>query len=311
MIRFMRLFLLRLLIFALVSSLAYFTVFKLFPYIDDRLPWLVAILICYCFVAYFGIPTAIRIFRIFDRPNHIPIYSVTGDGWPSDPVNIAVLAATKKDFVRAMRKAGWYVADQNSLRNNLREAYAILFNRPYPKAPFSKLYLFGRKQDLGFQIPVGKSPRLRHHVRFWQVTHESLLDLDDNHPEHKTFWQQLFRRFWQPEMQLWVGCAIYDAGAVAIRWRNGQITHEVHPDANFERDFMVRSLKEARVLKIVSNLKAGEPYRERGQAFGTIIISDGFVQLCTIKRQILPAGFRARAVKSSQILKRSRSSVRL
>ena len=31
----------------------------------------------------------------------------------------------------------------------------------------SDLYLFGRKQDLAFERPIGDNPRKRHHVRFW------------------------------------------------------------------------------------------------------------------------------------------------
>ena len=42
-------------------------------------------------------------------------------------------------------------------------------NAPYPTAPFSSLYLFGRRQDVGFQEPIDNSPRKRHHVRFWAL----------------------------------------------------------------------------------------------------------------------------------------------
>lgn len=301
MMRFLRLLLRRALIFGLVLGLAYFTVFYLFPYIDDRLPSMIAVLLTYGLVAYVGVPAAIRIFRIFEEPRHVPLYNTTSDGWPSDPVNIAVFATSERDFIWAMQKAGWYKADGNSLKNLLREGYAMVFNRPYHTAPFSKLYLFGRKQDLGFQIPVGKSPRHRHHVRFWKVTHESLLDLHEDH-DHTGFWQKLFKNLWQPKQHLWVGAAIYDSGPVAIRWRNGQITHQVHPDANFERDFIIDSLHEAKVLKNVTDIKAGAPYRGRGQAIGITIISDGFVKICTVKRQLLPPA--RRAVEESLPLKR-------
>lgn len=287
MIRFFRLLLRRAIIFLIVLGLAYFTAFQLFPYIDDRMPTLVALLLTYGLVAYVVVPFIIRVFRVFDRPRHVPLYNTTGDGWASDPVNIAVLAANERDFVWAMRKAGWHTADEGGVKVNLRMLWAMVLNQPYPTAPFSKLYLFGRKQDIGFQIPVGNSPRHRHHVRFWRVTHESLLNPATEH-EHEGFWRTLFKKFWHPKEQLWVGAAIYDAGPVAIRWRNGQITHEVHPDADFERDFIIESLQSAGVLKKMTGIKAGEPYRGRGQALGMTIISDGYVKLCEVKRQILP-----------------------
>ena len=46
---------------------------------------------------------------------------------------------------------------------------AFVLNAPYPTAPFSTLYLFGRPQDVGFQEPIDDSPRKRHHIRFWAL----------------------------------------------------------------------------------------------------------------------------------------------
>ena len=47
---------------------------------------------------------------------------------------------------------------------------AFVFNSPYPTAPFSTLYLFGRGQDIGFQKAIDNSPRKRHHIRFWSLS---------------------------------------------------------------------------------------------------------------------------------------------
>lgn len=278
----------RLGILAAVTLLAYFTAFTLFPLLDSRIPALWAALITYSLMAYVGIPAAVRLLRYIYKPNHVPAVTTTSDGWASDPVNIAVLAQSEKDFVWAMQKAGWFKADKNSWRNTVREGWALLFNRPYPTAPFSRLYLFGRSQDLGFQIPVGNSPRHRHHVRFWRV---SMLDdpaVSATFNEHQGFWRTLFKRFMRHKYTLWVGAAIYDSGPVAIRWRNGQITHRVHPDANFERDFIIESLERAGVLKNLSDIRAGEPYSGRGQTLGVTVISDGYVKLCELKRQLVP-----------------------
>jgi len=43
---------------------------------------------------------------------------------------------------------------------------AFALNSPYPTAPFSTLYLFGRGQDIGFQKAIDDSPRKRHHIHF-------------------------------------------------------------------------------------------------------------------------------------------------
>ncbi len=284
-----------------VVALAYFTAFGLYPYLDRRIPALWAALVTYSLMAYIGIPTAIRLLRFIYKPNHIPHYTTTSDGWASDPVNIAVLARSERDLVWAMQKAGWHIADKKTLRTTLREGYALFFNQPYVTAPFSKLYLFGRKQDLGFQIPVGNSPRNRHHVRFWRVDARNNPGESPTANEHQGFWRTLFRQFLRRKYSLWVGAAIYDSGAVAVRWSNGQLTHRIHPDANFERDFIIESLGRANVLRSLSDIKAGEPYRGRGQAIGVTVISDGFVKLCELKHQIIPPHGQA-AVEASEEL---------
>lgn len=302
MVPFFVLILRRLGILLAVIALAYFTAFTLFPFLDRRIPALWAALVTYSLMAYIGIPAAVRVLRFVYKPNHVPHFTTTGDGWASDPVNIAVLAHSEKDFVWAMQKAGWYTADRNTWKNALREGVALLLNRPYPTAPFSRLYLFGRSQDLGFQIPVGNSPRHRHHVRFWRVDARNNPADAKQWNEHQGFWRTLLKRFLRRKYSLWIGAAIYDSGPVAIRWRNGQLTHQVHPDANFERDFIIESLERANVLRSLSDIKAGEPYRRRGQTLGVTIISDGLVKLCELKHQIAPP--KNAAVEKSEPLSR-------
>lgn len=301
MVPFFVLVLRRLGILIAVVALAYFTAFELFPFFDKRIPALWAALVTYSIMAYIGIPAAVRLLRFVYKPNHVPLYTSTSDGWASDPVNIAVLAHSERDFIWAMQKAGWYTADRNTWKNTVREGAALLFDRPYVHAPFSRLYLFGRSQDLGFQIPVGHSPRHRHHVRFWRVdARNNPAEPNATWNEHQGFWRTLLKRFMRRKYSLWVGAAIYDSGPVAIRWRNGQITHQIHPDANFERDFIIESLERAGVLRSLTDIKAGEPYRERGQALGVTVISDGFVKLCELKHQVLPP--QGKAVEKSERL---------
>ena len=85
---------------------------------------------------------------------------------------------------------------------------AFVFNRPYPKAPFSTLYLFGRGQDIGLQKPIDDSPSKRHHVRFWA------LDLAQAEATlgNASFWLDTYR---PPEAArvLWVGAVTRDTGS--------------------------------------------------------------------------------------------------
>jgi hypothetical protein len=273
----------RLLIVTLVVGLSWFTLFQVFPFIDNELPVALAIVVTYAFLAYLALPAMIRIWQALHNPTHVPTRTIAADGWAVDPINIVVVARSERDFVWAMQKAGWLAADDKTIKSSLRMLYAILLNKPYPHAPFGNYYVFGRKQDHGFQIPVGKSPRHRHHVRFWRL---GTTLLDEEH-EHQSFWKRLLKKFTTKEKQVWVGAAVLDRG-INIRWRNLQIDHGIVSDTAIERDYLVETLQEVHVIKDVVDIKAGEPLRTRHQGFGETIIADGYVKLCEVKRQILP-----------------------
>ena len=141
--------------------------FSFFPSLNARLPASLAVMIIYTVTAYVTIPLFFRLYNILKPPVHIPRYCVTPDGLACDPVNIAI-SGTRQELVNAMHTAGWYKADSRSLRSLVKMGLSLLLHQPYPTAPFSTLYLFGRGQDIGFQKPLGhsKSAHKRHHVRF-------------------------------------------------------------------------------------------------------------------------------------------------
>jgi hypothetical protein len=76
-----------------------------------------------------------------------------------------VLTGTLQQLNAAFKLAGWSQADLLGLASSRRMIRAFVFNSPYPTAPFSTLYLFGRGQDVGFQKAIDNSPRKRHHFR--------------------------------------------------------------------------------------------------------------------------------------------------
>ncbi len=274
----------RLLVLLLIISLAWFTVFKFFPALDSRLPFLIALLVTYGFLAYIAIPALLRVRHLIQPPTHVPTRTIARDGWTVDPINLVILAKNQKEFTWAMHKAGWLDADPSTIRNKLHMIYAMIFNRPYPTAPFGTYFVFGRKQDLGFQIPIGGgSPRHRHHIRFWRL---GTAHIGKEHA-HNGFWRNLLRGFLRKETAVWVGAAIYDRG-LNIRLRNLQLDHGVQSDTGLERTYVVETLQKANVLKDSIGIKAGEPLRTRHQGLGEIIIADGYIQLCEIKRQFLP-----------------------
>ncbi|MEP6710445.1 MAG: LssY C-terminal domain-containing protein [Candidatus Saccharibacteria bacterium] len=272
----------RALIFLLGSLSLWVTVFLFFPIVDGRLPVYLTLLIAYCLAAYLIIPNLVRLLRLVIKPNHIPLYASTGDGWSSDPVNIALICKSKSQLVRTMKYAGWYTADKTTLRTTIRFIIGFCFGLPYPNAPFSNLYLFGRKQDIGFQIPTDAnlSPRHRHHVRFW------LLTTEETNEAHASFWQNLMTLFLRRKKQIWIGSATHDIGTFAFRIQNLQVTHKIDSDTNIERDFLIETLRRSKSIRTMSTIKAGEAFHFRGQTLGVKILADGMLKVIEIKKTL-------------------------
>ncbi len=249
-------------------GVAYKTVF---PYFQHRTPLLLALALTYVVMAYVCIPFFFRVIRLFWRTDHIPLHTVTPDGFACDPVNLAIIGS-RRQLVGAFKKAGWYEADPLTVRNIIRMALSIVFAQTYQNAPFSSLYLFGRAQDIGLQKPVGDNPRRRHHVRFWQVIQPE----GDRFVDHVRFWLQHYGTI-QPGRNMWVGAATEDIGVAFIR-HNAQFTHAIHADTNAERNFIYKELKKTGHVQSKKTLNTTKPYRLKNRV-GTTMIADGNVWL--------------------------------
>jgi len=148
----------------------------------------------------------------------------TALGIPGDAINVG-LEGAEEDVFCAMNAAGWTPADPVTLNSALRIARSVVFRRPYQSAPVSSLLYLGRKQDLAFEKPSGKSPTTRHHVRYWKALDAG----DDGAP-------------------VWLGAATYD-DAVGVDHHTGQITHHIAPDIDAERDLLSSDLARAKKVE--------------------------------------------------------------
>jgi hypothetical protein len=255
---------------------AYLAAKDVYPIFDRRLPAAPAVLITYLFTAYVIIPGMLRLIRLIVRPTHIPVYCTTPDGFACDPINIGIVG-TRMELIRAMRLAGWYQADRRIIKSVFKMAANIVLKQPYPTAPFSNLYLFGRSQDLGFQIPVDDNPAHRHHVRFWGV-----VDVDDpQYREHTRFWKRHHRSPVSGKV-LWLGAASKDTGIGIIR-HNAQFTHMIHPDTNAERELIVRQLKGIGRIARTRTVTLVKPYRLENRVFTGYLQTDGKMKIVTLK----------------------------
>ena len=268
----------RLLIFAAGLAIVYLAVWRFFPFFDHRIPIALALLATYIFTAYIYIPAAIRVIRIFVKPAHIPLYCITPDGFASDPINTGIIG-TRVEIIKAMEKAGWHLADKRTLKTVIRMGFSIIFRRPYPNAPFSALYLFGRQQDLGFEKPVEGKSAERHHVRFWACEMQGPEDFMD----HVRFWKRFHKRSKiSDNRQFWIGAASKDIGIMPIR-HNAQLTHMIDPNTNNERDLIANDLKKSGYLSSTRKIKVGSPYQLRNRVLGGFLRTDGKMTICVLK----------------------------
>ena len=274
----------RMAIFALGISLAWLTIMKVYPYLHEKLPAFFAIFVLYCAFVYAVIPLLIRLFRVFIKPDHIPLYVTTGDGWPSDPVNIALIVNNRGHLERAMNKAGWYTADPLNFARGLRELVAFVFNLPYAQAPLSNLYLFNRPQDIGFEIPTNerKSPRTRHHVRFWRLE-EPPVHFDQKHHRAFSFWSQKLRHLFVGEKEMWIGAATEEVRPLDIQWHTGQFTHGGSHESDRERDYIIETLEKTKAVAEMHASEPGEKLRFRGQQVRTFYVTDGSIKIVRLK----------------------------
>jgi hypothetical protein len=256
--------------------IAYFSVHDIFPYFDRRLPLGIAILATYALAAYLLAPAVIRLVRILRPPKHVPLYCVTPDGFASDPLNIGIIT-TRQRLITIMQQAGWHVADPHTPRNIIRQIAGAALGWAYPRAPVSKLYLFGRKQDIAFEIPL-EGGTSRHHVRFWATTYNGKrpLSFRSIHWHHR-------RTHLQEDNLLWVGAASLDIGIGFIR-HNMQITHMIEPDTDRERELIVKQLRAQKLVHRTESIELGQPYRLINRVISGYLHTDGKMTIVSLNK---------------------------
>ncbi len=213
------------------------------------------------FLAYILLPKIHRILTNLYLPDYFIGRTRTSDGFFSDPVNIAVIGS-EKQLHEIMKKAGWAKADKTTWKTSLKITLATLRGRSYKHAPVSPLYLFGRKQDFTYQEEVKNNPRSRHHVRFWRVP----------------------KGWYLPGgyQANWIGAATFDRH-IGISLYTGQITHKISEHIDEERDHLVETLKDTKLVKdilIVKHFTSAFRHRNGG---GDRIRTDGSLPFITLK----------------------------
>jgi LssY C-terminus len=175
-----------------------------------------------------------------------------------DMVNF-VLIGSQQQVQSALEAASWHVADTDVGVAALKAVLETYQKKDYLAMPMSRLMLFGRYQDYGYEqaepIAVVAS---RHHFRIWKAP------------------------FTHNGQAVWVGAGTHDIGFERDQ-RNGKVTHKIDPAVDGERDNIGSSLQNAGQAKTVSYYLPSNPVRDARNATGGDYHSDGRVLVVFLK----------------------------
>jgi hypothetical protein len=167
-----------------------------------------------------------------------------------DMVNF-VIVGNQKDVQAALEAATWHLADTDNRKAVLNALMETYESKDYLAMPMSTLYLFGRKQDFGYELaePIAMVAS-RHHFRIWKspIT-------------------------WKGQ-EVWVGAGTHDIG-FAKDQRNNEVTHKIDPAVDGERDNIGASLQKANKAKTLSYYLPANSVQDAKNATGDGYHSDG------------------------------------
>ncbi len=186
----------------------------------------------------------------------LPSVTKTKNGQTGDPITVA-LVGDKSKLLTAFNKAHWLIPDPINEATTIKIIKTSITNSPYPTAPVSNLYLFGRIQDLAFEYPTN-TVRKRHHIRIWKA--DKLVS----------------------GQQVWVGAASFDSG-LELSGTTHFPTHHIDPNVDAERNFLMQSLQHTGFIKNAQLQRITFPVMFGHNGNGDWYFDDGNAEIVTLK----------------------------
>jgi hypothetical protein len=167
-----------------------------------------------------------------------------------DLVNFVIIGS-ENDVQAALEAADWHIADTNNTTAVVNAVMETYDKKDYLAMPMSTLYLFGRKQDFGYEMadPIAMVAS-RHHFRIWKAPFA-----------------------WEGQ-EVWVGAGTHDIGFARDK-RNNRLTHKIDPAVDGERENIGISLQKSNKAKTFSYYLPLNPVEEARNATGDGYHSDG------------------------------------
>ena len=175
-----------------------------------------------------------------------------------DMVNF-VLVGSEQQVKDALDAASWHIADIDSKEAVLKAVLETYQKKDYLQMPMSTLYLFGRKQDYGYELAQAYSVvASRHHFRIWKAP---------------VTWNG---------QTMWAGAGTHDIGFEKDQ-RNGKVTHKIDPAVDGERDNIGQTLQASAKVKSLYYYLPADPVQGAKNATGGGYHSDGRVLVVVLQ----------------------------
>jgi hypothetical protein len=175
-----------------------------------------------------------------------------------DMVNF-VLVGSEQQVKDALEAASWRIADTDNKEAVLKAVLETYQKKDYLQMPMSTLYLFGRKQDYGYELAQAYSVvASRHHFRIWKAP-----------------------ATWNGQT-VWAGAGTHDVGFEKDQ-RNGKVTHKIDPAVDGERDNIGQTLQAAGKAKSLYYYLPADPVQGAKNATGGGYHSDGRVLVVVLQ----------------------------
>jgi len=180
---------------------------------------------------------------------------------PSDLTNLMFLG-TQKQLISAFGEAGWFEADDLSVRSALKTVQATMRQTGYSRAPVSSLTLNGRMPDLVFQKSLDTFAK-RHHLRIWKL-------------------EKMYN-----SQEVWVGAATHDIATENSRGKT-KWSHRIDPHVDRERDWVETDLLFAGTATAYIDIDRPNAPRKLANATGDDIVTDGKMTVVELGPARLP-----------------------
>src|SRR5882724_692276 len=160
-----------------------------------------------------------------------------------DMVNF-VMVGSQQQVQTALEAATWNMADVDSKESALKAVLETYQKKDYLSMPMSRLYLYGRVQDYGYEMAEPYAVvASRHHFRMWKAP------------------------FTWNGQTVWIGAGTHDIGFEKDQ-RNGKVTHKIDPAVDGERDNVGASLQKTDKIKTMSYYLPPNPVQATKNATG-------------------------------------------